>query len=68
MKLTDVHKSIGRKVTISGGDIAIRSEVRDYVFNETLLTIVKVTKSGEVYLQHENDFVTVGAKYIHLCD
>lgn len=68
MKLDDVHKSIGRKATISGGDIAMRSEVRDYVFNETPLTIIKVTKSGQVYLQHKNDFVTVSAKYIHLCD
>ena len=66
MKLKDVQNNIGKEVTISGGDIAIRSELRGYVFNRVPLRIVKVTKSGDVYLQNQNDFVTVGARYINL--
>jgi len=66
MRLSDIPNNIGKTVTIGGGDIAIRSELRSMVFNEEPLTIVKITKGGEVYLQKDNKFYTVPARYVHL--
>ena len=56
-----IEKNIGNKVYVTGdGDLAMCIEFRKIIFNKTELRIVKLTKSGMVYLvDEENNFYTV---------
>lgn len=69
MKLDEVPQHIGKQVTLNGsGDLGIYFDLRVLIHNKTPLTIVKVTKSGRVYLQLSKEFVTVDAANIDLID
>lgn len=69
MKLSEVSNYIGKQVTLNGrGDLGIDGHLKKYIFGVTPLTIIKITKNGKVYLQHENEFVTVGSKNIDLIE
>lgn len=56
MKTHDfINANIGNKVYITGeGDLAMSGELRQLIYNKTELTLVKLTKSGMVYLEDES--------------
>jgi hypothetical protein len=66
MILQFMEKNIGNKVYIKGsGDLAFSSEFRDIIKNKIPLKIVKLTKSGLVYLvDNKNNFYTVPLRNI----
>lgn len=56
-----IEKNIGNRVHLTGdGDLAMCYKFRKIISNKTELTIVKLTKSGMVYLvDDENNSYTV---------
>lgn len=67
MKLTEVADHIGKKCVLnSQGDLGICIELRTLIYDQKELTIVKITKGGEVYLSHGKKFYTVPARNIDL--
>ncbi len=56
MKTLDfINQAIGELVYITGdGDLCMTSFYRPYVYNKTPLRLIKLTKSGNAYLQDES--------------
>jgi hypothetical protein len=75
MKLSEIPKHIGDKVTLNGaGDLAFSSEFRPYLYPrpeiKPMFTIIKTTRKGQVYIQCDanNRFLAVNARNIDLIE
>ena len=66
MKLQFIEENIGNKVYIKpGADLSFSSEFRRIISNKIPLTIIKLTKSGMVYLtDNQNNFYTIPPRNI----
>ena len=50
-----IEQAIGEMVYVTGErDLAMHGELRKIIFNKTPLRLIKLTKSGNAYLQDED--------------
>lgn len=73
MKFSEVKNHIGEKINLNGEcDLAMNGKIRPYIWPPPevpfVFTIIKITRSGRVYIQCDKDkkFFTVNAINVDL--
>ena len=63
MKQQEILENIGKIVSVNGtGDLLFDSNMKKLIMNNVPVKIIKVTRSGLVYIEAKGNYYTIPAK------